>query len=327
MICTNKALMKVRSAINKALEEEMASNKKIFIIGEEVGKSGGTYKVTSNLYDKFGRLRVVDTPISEMGFTGLAVGASYKGLIPVCEFMTWNFALQAIDHIINSSAKMRYMSGGMIGSSIVFRGPNGYSPGVGAQHTHDFLSWFANVPGLKVVAPFSAKDHYGIMKGALRDGNPVVILENEVLYDHEFEDVNLSGVQEFKCVTEIEGSDCTILGISLNLLQCIDAAKRLKNEGIEAEVINLLSIRPLDIETIIESVKKTGKIIIVDNGWPVCGIASEITMRLYECEGLNVVVKRINGRDTHTAYAENLERLTFPSSDEIVEVAQTLVKK
>ena len=202
--------MKVRVAISKALDEEMSENKKIFIIGEEVGKSGGTYKATVGLLDKHGKNRVVDTPISEMGFTGLAVGASYKGLIPVCEFMTWNFALQAIDHIINSSAKMRYISGGMISSSIVFRGPNGFSPGVGAQHRHDFVSWFANAPGLKVVAPYSANDHYGITKAALRDGNPMVILENEVLYDKDFEDVKKDHMQEFKCVIEREGNDITI---------------------------------------------------------------------------------------------------------------------
>lgn len=325
--------MKVRCAISKALDEEMTANNKIFIIGEEVGKSGGTYKATLDLINKHGKDRVVDTPISEMGFTGLAVGASYKGLVPVCEFMTWNFALQAIDHIINSSAKMRYMSGGMIGSSIVFRGPNGYSPGVGAQHTQDFVSWFANVPGLKVVAPFSAKDHYGMIKAALRDGNPVIILENEVLYNQDFDDAKMEDVQDFKCVTEIAGSDLTILGISLNLLHCIEAANILKRDGINAEVINLLSIRPLDMDTIIKSVKKTKKIIIVDNGWPVCSIASEISLRLYECEEFDeaekqkIVVKRINGKDTHSAYAENLEKLTFPSTDEIVKMASSLVKK
>lgn len=318
--------MKVRDAINKALDEEMSANKKIFIMGEEVAKSGGTYKATINLLDKYGKDRVVDTPISEMGFTGLTVGASFKGLIPVCEFMTWNFALQSIDHIINSSCKMRYMSGGMIGSSIVFRGPNGFSPGVGAQHTHDFVSWFANVPGLKVVAPFSAKDHYGITLAALRDGNPVIILENEVLYGEEFKDTKLDGAQEFKCVTEREGKDITILGISLNLLDCLKAADVLQRDNISAEVINLLSIRPLDMETIIESVQRTKKIIIVDNGWPVCSIASEISLRLYECVGLECVVRRINGKDTHTAFAENLEKMTFPSCNEIVDMAKSLLK-
>lgn len=316
--------MKVREAINKALDEEMSRNNKIFIIGEEVGKSGGTYKVTESLLKKHGKERVLDTPISEMGFTGLAVGASYTGLIPVCEFMTWNFALQSIDHIINSSAKMRYMSGGLKGSSIVFRGPNGFSPGVGAQHTQDFCSWYGSVPGLKVVAPYSARDHYGITKKALRDGNPVVILENEILYEKEFDSVDENYIQDFKCVIEQSGNAVTLIGISLNVELCIEAA----NEFKEIEVINLLSIRPLDIDTILKSVIKTKKLIIVDNAWPSFSVSGEITALVNEklFGKLLKPVMRINGKDCPTAYAENLERLSFPSKDEIVKALQEMIK-
>lgn len=312
----------VCEAINLALDEELTNNSKVFLIGEEVGKSGGTYKATTNLLHEHGKKRIIDTPISEIGFSGLAVGASYNGLIPVCEFMTWNFALQAIDHIINSSAKIRYMSGGLIQSSIVFRGPNGFSIGVGAQHTQDFGAWYGSVPGLKVAAPYSAKDHRGILKASIRDGNVVVILENEMLYNVKFEkDVSFESdyVQEFKCVVEMEGTDITLVGISLNVGICLEVASELSVDGIYVEVINLVSIRPLDMETIFGSVRKTRKIVVVDNGWPSFSIASEICYQVYDkfSNEKNILVQKINGADCPTAYAANLEELSFPSKKQI----------
>ncbi|KAM0676357.1 pyruvate dehydrogenase E1 [Gurleya vavrai] len=306
--------MKVYEAINKALDEAMSEDNKIYLIGEEVGKSGGTYKVTQKLYDKYGPSRVCDMPISEPGFTGLAVGSSFSGLIPCCEFMTWNFALQSIDHIVNSCAKMRYMSGGIHSSSIVFRGPNGFSSGVGAQHTQDFCAWYGSVPGLKVIAPFSANDHYYLTKLALKDGNPIVILENEMLYEKEFE-LDKNCKREFKSVVEKEGDKLTIIGISLNVELCIEAAK--KFEGIE--VINLLSIRPIDFETILKSVNKTRRLIIVDNAYPMFNVSGEIAAYVSEkCFGkLLQPVKRISGADCPTAYAINLENLSFPRIEDI----------
>lgn len=322
----------VSDAISLAIDEEMNKNTNIFIIGEEVGKSNGTYQATKNLFAKYGKKRVIDAPISEMGFTGLAVGASYAGLIPICEFMTWNFALQAIDHIINSSAKMRYMSGGLKSSSIVFRGPNGYSPGVGAQHTQDFCAWYGSIPGLKVIAPYSAKDHRGCLKTALRDNNPVVILENEILYPKEFEkddSFQHDFLQEFKCVIEKIGTHITLVGISLTVEKCLNAADKLLKEGIKVEVINLLSIRPLDMETIIRSVEKTRKFLIVDNAWPYFSVSSEVCLRLYEqFRGQkDVRIERLNGKDCPTAYAENLERLSFPSESEIMNMITAILKK
>ncbi|KAM0677078.1 pyruvate dehydrogenase E1 [Binucleata daphniae] len=319
-------MTKVRDAICKALEIEMENNKKIFIIGEEVGKSDGTYKATKGLLKKFGKDRVVDTPISEIGFTGLAVGASYVGLVPVCEFMTWNFALQAIDHIVNSSAKMRYMSGGLVPSSIVFRGPNGFSPGVAAQHTQDFCSWYGSVPGLKVVAPYSAKDHFGITRKALKDGNPVVILENEELYNKDFDEIDIIHEQDFECVIEKEGEDVTVIGISLNVEKCLLAAESFDANTVE--VINLLSIRPLDLKTIFKSVTKTKRLLIVDNAWPNFSVASEISASVHENLSINLIkpVKRLNGKDCPTAYAINLETMSFPTVEDIIAEIKALIK-
>lgn len=324
--------IKVCEAISQALDEEMKINDHVFIIGEEVGKSNGTYKATQNLYKKYGGRRVVDAPISEIGFTGLAVGASYAGLVPVCEFMTWNFALQAIDHIVNSSAKMRYMSGGLIGSSIVFRGPNGYSPGVGAQHTQDFCAWYGSIPGLKVIAPYSAKDHRGCLKAAVRDGNPVVILENEILYPREFErddSFDKDFIQDFRCVIEREGKDVTVVGISLCVGRCLEVADYFSTIGVDIEVINLLSIRPLDMETICESVKKTKRILVVDNAWPYFSVASEICFQVYDKfhTDKSVIVRKLNGTDCPTAYAESLEKLSFPSVDDIKKIIREMINK
>ncbi|EJW05151.1 hypothetical protein EDEG_00762 [Edhazardia aedis USNM 41457] len=326
--------IRVNDAISLALQEEMERDPKIFIIGEEVGKSGGTYKCTKDLYAKFPN-RIIDTPISEMGFTGMACGASYSGLIPVCEFMTWNFAFQSIDHIINSSAKMRYMSGNVIkNNSIVFRGPNGLSKGVGAQHTHDLSALLGSIPGLFVAAPFSARDHRGILKKALRCGNPVAILENEELYKNEFicdESFNNRDFQqEFCCVKERSGNDITIVGISLNLMECLGAADDLYAiHGIEAEVINLLSIRPLDMEAIYESVQKTKKLIVVDNFWPMFGLASEIACNVFEKfikSNCKMIIKRLSGTDCPTPYSEKLEKLAFISQQQIVANALEIIK-
>ena len=314
----------ISEAINAALDEELQRDKRVVVMGEEVGKSGGTHGVTCGLLEKYGNPRIIDTPICEMGFTGIAVGAGFAGLRPVVEFMTWNFALQSIDHIINSCAKILYMSGGKMSCPVVFRGPNGYNPGYAAQHTQDFSTYYGSVPGLKVVAPYSARDYYGLTKAAIRDNNPVVILESEAMYTRRF-----PAFPEFRteycqhldsAVFERRGGDLTLIGTSISVDVCVEASKMLETEGIFCDVINLVSIRPLDTRKIFESVEKTHCAAVVVFSWPHYGIASEIAATLSErfFNLLRFPTLRICGEDVPTPYAQNLEALCFPTADFVV---------
>lgn len=316
--------------MNTAMDEEMARDETVFILGEEVAKYNGAYKITKDLLDKYGEKRVVDTPITEMGFTGIAVGAALAGLRPICEFMTFNFAMQAIDQIVNSAAKTYYMSGGNVPCPVVFRGPNGAAAGVGAQHSQDFAAWYGSIPGLKVVSPYSAEDCKGLLKAAIRDPNPVVFLENEMLYGLSFPMSAEAMKDDFllpigKAKVELEGSDVTIVAHSIMVGRSLEAAEKLAKEGIKAEVINLRSIRPLDIGTIIKSVKKTNRLITVEGGFPQFGVGSEICAQVVESEAwdyLDAPVERITGADVPTPYAANLEAHAFPDADVIVKVAK-----
>ncbi|KAF5320705.1 hypothetical protein D9619_000877 [Psilocybe cf. subviscida] len=307
--------MTVRDALNVAMEEEMLRDETVFILGEEVARYNGAYKVTKGLMDKFGEKRVVDTPITEMGFAGIAVGAALQGLRPICEFMTFNFAMQAIDQIVNSAGKTYYMSGGNVPCPVVFRGPNGAAAGVAAQHSQDYAAWYGSVPGLK---------------SAIRDPNPVVFLENEMLYGVSFPMSQEAMSDNFlvpigKCKVEREGSDVTLVGHSKMVSHCMEAAEQLAKEGIKAEVINLRSIRPLDIDTIIKSVKKTNRLVIVEGGFPAFGVGSEICAQIVESEAfdyLDAPVERVTGADVPTPYATNLEALAFPDTPLIVKVAK-----
>ncbi|KAF8681634.1 Pyruvate dehydrogenase E1 component subunit beta [Rhizoctonia solani] len=322
--------MTVREALNAAMEEEMLRDETVFIMGEEVARYNGAYKVTKGLLDKFGEKRVIDTPITEMGFAGLAVGAALAGLRPICEFMTWNFAMQAIDQIVNSGGKTYYMSGGNVPCPVVFRGPNGAAAGVAAQHSQDYAAWYGSVPGLKVVSPWSAEDCKGLLKSAIRDPNPVVFLENEMLYGVSFPMSQEAMSEDFllpigKCKVEREGSDVTIVAHSKMVSHSMEAAEELAKEGINAEVINLRSIRPLDIETIIKSVKKTNRLLIVEGGFPAFGVGSEICAQIVESDAFNYLdapVERVTGADVPTPYAANLEALSFPDTPLIVKVAK-----
>lgn len=321
--------MKVKEIINRVIREEMEINVNVFVIGEEVGASGGPHALTKGLLDDFGEQRVVDTPISEMGFTGLAVGASYLGLRPIVDFMTWNFALQSIDHIINSCAKTHYMSGGRIKCPIVFRGPNGFNEGYAAQHTQDFSSYYGNVPGLKVVAPFTGLDHAGLLRSAIKDDNPVIFLENEMLYSDEWPAVPNGYCQPLdKAVVEREGRDATIVGVSLSLREILKACDSLSNENIKVEVINLVSIRPLDIHTICESVNKTKRLVVVDYSYPLYGLSSEIAVQVYErcSKALETPIVRLTAKDVPTPYSKCLEDLVYPKGDDIVKAVLELIK-
>lgn len=321
----------VREALRDAMAEEMRRDDKVFLLGEEVAQYQGAYKVSQGLLDEFGPKRVVDTPITEMGFTGLAVGAGFRGLRPIVEFMTFNFSMQAIDHIINSAAKTLYMSGGQMGCPIVFRGPNGAASRVGAQHSQDFSSWYAHCPGLKVLSPWSAADAKGLLKAAIRDPDPVVFLENEMLYGQSFD---VPDDPEFvipigKAKVEREGTDVTIVAYSLMVGVALEAAEAMAAEGISAEVINLRSIRPLDVPTIIQSVKKTNRLITVEEGWPYAGIGSEISAVAMELafDWLDAPVKRVTGVDVPMPYAANLEKMVLPNVARIVEAAKAVTYK
>ncbi|KAH9385239.1 pyruvate dehydrogenase E1 component beta subunit [Nematocida major] len=326
---------KVSEVIKKVLEQEMERDSSVYILGEEVAVYGGAYQCTAGLLDKFGSSRVVDTPISEMGFTGMAVGSAFMGLKPVCDFMTFNFALQSMDHIINSAAKTLYMSGGRIKCPIVFRGPNGFAYGVGAQHTQDFTGFFAAIPGLKVVIPYSARDHAGLLRSAIRDPNPVVVLESEILYPKQMEfDEGVVYDPEFllpldKAIVEVEGSAVTILGIGLTVGLCLEAARALKQQNISAEVINAISVNPLDITTVQKSVEKTKNLLIVDYAWPECGIASEvaasISSRLFGM--LDKPVHTLCSKKIPTPYAKELESAMYPSVDDISTAVYSLLNK
>ena len=316
----------VREALRDAMAEEMRSDETVYLMGEEVAEYQGAYKVSQGLLDEFGDKRVIDTPITEHGFAGIAVGSAMNGLKPIVEFMTWNFGMQAIDHIINSAAKTLYMAGGKLGCPIVFRGPNGAASRVAAQHSQCYASWYAHVPGLKVVAPWSAADAKGLMKAAIRDPNPVVFLENEILYGQSF-DVPTS--EDFvipigRAKIERSGSDVTIVAYSIMVGKALEAAKELAELGIDAEVINLRTIRPLDRHTILESVKKTNRIVTVEEGWPYAGIGSEIAALCGEhaFDYLDAPVTRVCGKDVPMPYAANLEALALPQPSHIIEAVK-----
>lgn len=319
----------VREALRDAMAEEMRSDETVFVMGEEVAEYQGAYKVTQGLLDEFGPRRVVDTPITEHGFAGLASGAAMAGLKPIVEFMTFNFAMQAIDHIINSAAKTRYMSGGQMACPIVFRGPNGPAARVGAQHSQDYSAWYAHVPGLKVVAPYSAADAKGLLKAAIRDPNPVVFLENEILYGQSFDvpDTDDWVVPIGKAKILREGADVTIVSFSMGLKYALDAADKLAEEGINAEVIDLRSLRPLDTETIIASVQKTNRLVVVEETWPICGIGSEIAAQVQEkaFDYLDAPIMRVSGKDVPMPYAANLEKLALPSAPEVVAAVNSVM--
>lgn len=316
----------VRDAILSAIDEELARDPKVFVLGEEVGQFQGAYKVTKGLVEKYGKSRVVDTPITEHGFTGMAVGAALNGMRPVCEFMTWNFALQAIDQIVNSAGKGLYMSGGQLHCPIVFRGPNGASSGVGAQHSQCFASWYGSVPGLKVVAPYSCEDARGLTKAAIRDNNPVVILEHELLYGEQFPVTDEVAGKDFvvpigKAKIEREGTDITIIGFSRAVGLALQAADKLAAEGIKAEVINLRSIRPFDRETVLKSIQKTHRCVTVDESFPFCNVGAEICACVMESatfDYLDAPIERVSCADVPTPYAKELEAASQPQVADVL---------
>jgi pyruvate dehydrogenase E1 component beta subunit len=309
------------------MAEEMRRDENVFIMGEEVAEYQGAYKVTQGLLDEFGSKRVIDTPITEQGFAGLGVGAAFGELRPIVEFMTFNFAMQAIDQIINSAAKTLYMSGGQMGCPIVFRGPNGAASRVAAQHSQCFASWYAHCPGLKVVAPYSAADAKGLLKAAIRDPNPIIFLEHEVLYGQSFDvpDDDDWIVPIGRANILRSGSDVTIVAFSIMVGRAVDAADRLAEQGISAEVIDLRSIRPLDSATIVESVKKTSRLVTCEEGFPFAGIGAEIAMQVMEqaFDWLDAPITRVTGKDVPMPYAANLEALALPQIDDIVAAART----
>jgi pyruvate dehydrogenase E1 component beta subunit len=320
--------MTVREALRDAMAEEMRRDPNVFLMGEEVAQYQGAYKVSQGLLDEFGAKRIIDTPITEHGFAGLGVGAAMAGLRPIVEFMTWNFAMQAMDHIINSAAKTLYMAGGELGCPIVFRGPNGAAARVGAQHSQEYSTWYAHCPGLKVVAPYSAADAKGLLKAAIRDPDPVVFLENEVLYGHSFEVPKLDDyvVPIGKAKLLREGKDVTITAYSLMIDRALKAAEQLAGEGIEAEVIDLRTIRPLDVETIVTSVQKTNRVVSVEEGWPRFGMGAEIAAIMMEeaFDWLDAPVHRVTGKDVPMPYAANLERLALPQVEDVVAAAKAV---
>jgi len=319
----------VREALRDAMAEEMRLDPNVFVIGEEVAEYQGAYKITQGLLQEFGPRRVVDTPITEHGFAGIATGAAMTGLRPVVEFMTFNFAMQAIDHIINSAAKTLYMSGGQMGCPIVFRGPNGAAARVGAQHSQDYGSWYSHVPGLKVVAPHSAADYKGLLKSAIRDPNPVVFLENEILYGHSGPVPKLDDfiVPIGKAKIVKPGKDVTLVAWSIGMTYALKAAEALAGEGIDAEVIDMRSLRPLDTDTVVASVRKTSRCVVIEEGWQQSGVGSEIAARVNEqaFDYLDAPVARVSGKDVPMPYAANLEKLALPSVADVVGAAKAVL--
>jgi pyruvate dehydrogenase E1 component beta subunit len=321
--------LSVREALRDAMAEEMRRDDSVFILGEEVAEYEGAYKVTQGLLQEFGARRVVDTPITEHGFAGLGIGAAFAGLRPIVEFMTFNFAMQAIDQIINSAAKTRYMSGGQMDCPIVFRGPNGAAARVAAQHSQDYAAWYSHIPGLKVVMPYTAADAKGLLKSAIRDPNPVIFLENEILYGHKFEVPKLDDflVPIGKVRIARAGKDVTIVSFGIGMVHALQAAEELERDGIEAEVVDLRTIRPMDSATIIQSVKKTGRCITVEEGWPQSGVGAEIIAKIMggAFDYLDAPVIRICGKDVPMPYAANLEKLALPNAEEIVVAAKAVL--
>jgi pyruvate dehydrogenase E1 component beta subunit len=325
---TEMVTMTIREALRDAMAEEMRRDPDVFIMGEEVAEYQGAYKVTQGLLQEFSARRVIDTPITEHGFAGIGVGAAMAGLKPIVEFMTFNFAMQAIDQIINSAAKTLYMSGGQMGCSIVFRGPNGAAARVAAQHSQDYSAWYSQIPGLKVIAPFSAADYKGLLKAAIRDPNPVIFLENEVLYGHSGEVPKLDDyvIPIGKARVVRAGNHVTLISWSNGMTYALKAAEELAKDGIEAEVVDLRTLRPLDTETLIASVKKTGRAVTVEEGWQQNGVGAEIAARLMEhaFDYLDAPVLRVSGKDVPMPYAANLEKLALPSVAEVVEAAKAV---
>ncbi len=323
--------MTVRDALNSAMAEEMRRDEDVFIMGEEVAEYQGAYKITQNLLQEFGKRRVVDTPITEHGFAGIGVGAAMSGLKPIVEFMTWNFAMQAIDHIINSAAKTLYMSGGQMGAPMVFRGPNGAAARVGAQHSQCYAAWYSQIPGLKVIAPYSASDAKGLLKAAIRDPNPVVFLENEILYGQSFDvpDMEDHVLPIGKARIHKEGTDATIVTFSIGMTYAIKAAEILEAEGISVEIIDLRTIRPLDMETILTSVKKTNRLVTVEEGFPQNSVGGHIASQVMQqaFDYLDAPVITIAGKDVPMPYAENLEKLALPNVDEVIQAVKSVTYK
>ncbi|SMX32119.1 pyruvate dehydrogenase complex E1 component subunit beta [Octadecabacter ascidiaceicola] len=319
---TEMKSMTVREALNEAMTEEMERDENVFLMGEEVGEYQGAYKISQGMLDKFGSKRIIDTPITEHGFTGIAVGAAFGGLRPIVEFMTFNFAMQAIDHIINSAAKTLYMSGGQMGAPMVFRGANGAAARVGAQHSQCYAAWYAQVPGLKVVMPYSAADAKGLMKTAIRDNNPIIFLENEILYGRSFE---VPVMDDFtipfgKAKVEVVGSDVTIVSFGIGMQYAFEAAEKLAADGISAEVINLRSLRPIDYATILESVKKTNRCVTVEEGWPVGSLGNHLSATIMQeaFDYLDAPVINCTGKDVPMPYAANLEKHALITTDEVI---------
>lgn len=318
----------MREALRDAMAEEMRRDPNVFVMGEEVAQYQGAYKITQGLLQEFGADRVIDTPITEHGFAGVGVGAAFEGLRPIVEFMTWNFAMQGIDHIINSAAKTLYMSGGQLGCPIVFRGPNGAAARVAAQHSQDYAAWFSQIPGLKVIMPSNAADAKGLLKAAIRDNNPICFLENEILYGQSFD---VPKMDDFvlpigKARIARRGKDVTIVSFGIGMTYALKAADALAGEGIEAEVIDLRTIRPMDIETVVASVMKTNRCVAVEEGWPQSGVTSEIGFRIMEAafDYLDAPVARVTGKDVPMPYASNLEKLALPNVGEVVAAAKAV---
>ena len=321
----------VRDALRDAMAEEMRSNDNVFLMGEEVAEYEGAYKVSQGLLDEFGDKRIIDTPITEHGFAGIAVGAAFGGLNPIVEFMTFNFALQAMDHIINSAAKTLYMSGGQMGAPMVFRGPNGAASRVGAQHSHCFAAWYAQIPGLKVVMPYSAADAKGLLKSAIRDPNPVVFLENEMLYGRTFEVPDLKDftVPIGKAKIWREGSDVTLVSFGIGMQYALEAAELLEVDGISAEVIDLRTIRPIDYDTLINSIKKTNRCVTIEEGFPVASIGNHLSAVIMEraFDYLDAPVINCTGKDVPMPYAANLEKLALVTTQEVIEAVKQVTYK
>ena len=326
---TEMVTQTMREALRDAMAEEMRRDQDVFLMGEEVAQYQGAYKVSQGLLDEFGAKRVIDTPITEQGFAGIGVGAAMAGLKPIVEFMTWNFAMQAVDQIINSAAKTLYMSGGQMGSPMVFRGPNGAAARVAAQHSQDYSSWYAHIPGLKVVAPSNPADAKGLLKSAIRDPNPVLVLENEILYGAHGPVPKVDDwlVPIGKARIARPGKDVTIVSWSRGMVYALDAAERLAQDGIEAEVIDLRTIRPLDMETVLESVRKTNRIVTVEESWPVCSVGSEICAQvaIQAFDYLDAPPAKVSGADVPMPYAANLERLALPNAEHVVEAVKSVL--
>ncbi len=326
---TEMVSMTVREAIRAAMSEEMRRDPDVFLMGEEVGQYQGAYKISQGMLDEFGPKRVIDTPITEHGFTGIATGAAFAGLKPIVEFMTFNFSMQAIDQIINSAAKTLYMSGGQMGCSIVFRGPNGAAARVGAQHSQDYAAWYSHIPGLKVVMPYAAADFKGLMKAAIRDPNPVIFLENEILYGKSFEVPKLDDwvVPIGKARVARVGSHVTIVSFGIGMTYAHAAADKLAAEGIEAEIIDLRTIRPLDLETVLASVRKTNRCVCVEEGYPRFSVTSELAAEImtHAFDYLDAPVVRVAGKDVPMPYASNLEKLALPNADDVVAAVKSVI--